>query len=236
MESVREADMKGLLITFEGIDGSGKSTQAVLLQKRLEERGFPVRIYREPGGTAIGEKIRSILLDNGHSDMFPLTELFLYLAARSQITAQWIVPSLNDGFIVLMDRYLDSTIAYQGYARGLGMERLRKLNLLATGGLLPDMTFVIDCDPLIALPRYRALPDRLEAEGQVIQLSLFLDYPSLPDRLEAEGVEFMNRVREGFLLLGREEPERVFIIDGDRSVSVIEEEIFQKVNTVLKHF
>ncbi|MDP2984235.1 MAG: dTMP kinase [Candidatus Latescibacter sp.] len=206
--------MKGLLITFEGIDGSGKSTQALLLQKRLETHGYPVRLYREPGGTAIGEKIRSILLDNGHSDMFPLTELFLYLAARAQITAQWIVPSLNDGFIVLMDRYIDSTIAYQGYARGLGIERLRELNLIATGGLLPDMTFVIDCNPLVALTRHT----------------------SLPDRLEVEGVEFMNRVREGFLLLGGEEPERVIIIDGARGVSVIEEEIFQKVNTVLKRF
>ena len=110
-----------------------------------------------------------------------------------------------------MDRYLDSTIAYQGYARGLGMERLRELNLLATGGLLPDMTFVIDCDPLVALTRYT----------------------SLPDRLESEGIEFMNLVREGFLLLSRQEPDRVLIINGSRRISVIEEEIYQKVNSLL---
>lgn len=204
--------MKGLLITFEGIDGSGKSTQAVLLQQRLEELGIPVCLYREPGGTAIGEKIRSILLDNGHSDMSPLTELFLYLAARAQITAQCISPPLENGSIVLMDRYLDSTIAYQGYARGLGVERVRELNMLATGGLLPDATFVIDCDPRVALPRYT----------------------SLPDRLEAEGIEFMKRVRKGFLLLARMEPERVFIVDGARAVSTIEKEIFQKVKTLIK--
>ncbi len=205
--------MKSLLITFEGIDGSGKSTQARRLKERLETLGFSVLLYREPGGTAIGEKIRSLLLDTSHCDMSPLTELFLYLAARAQITAQSIVPSLNNGSIVLMDRYLDSTIAYQGYARGLGMERLRELNLLATGGLLPDITFVIDCDPLVALTRYTSLPDRLEAEGN----------------------DFMNLVREGFLLLGRQEPERVQIINGARDISVIEEEIFQKVNTLLKY-
>jgi dTMP kinase len=211
MESARKADMKGLLITFEGIDGSGKSTQARRLKERLETMGYPVSLYREPGGTAIGEKIRTILLDNGHSDMFPLTELYLYLAARAQITAQCIVPALNDGSIVLMDRYIDSTIAYQGHARGLGLDRLRELNLLATGGLLPELTFVIDCDPIVALARHAALPDRLEAEG----------------------VSFMNRVREGFLLLGRNEPERVLIIDGARDVSEIEGDIFQKVNSFL---
>jgi dTMP kinase len=203
--------MKGVLITFEGIDGSGKSTQARRLQDRLETLGYPVRLYREPGGTPIGEKIRSLLLDKAHSDMSNLTELFLYLAARAQITSQLIVPSLKDGFIVIMDRYFDSTIAYQGYARGLGIENLRELNLLATGGLLPDITFVIDCDPLVALPRYS----------------------SLPDRLEAEGIGFMNLVREGFLLLGRKEPDRVHIIDGARDISIIEDEIFKKVNSLL---
>ncbi|MFA6470742.1 MAG: dTMP kinase [Candidatus Latescibacterota bacterium] len=204
--------MKGLLITFEGIDGSGKSTQAILLQKRLEELGIPVFLYREPGGTSIGEKIRSILLDKMHSEMFPLTELFLYLAARAQITSQRIVPSLNDGSIVLMDRYLDSTIAYQGYARGLGVELLRELNMLATGGLLPDATFVIDCDPCVALKRNT----------------------SLPDRLESEGIEFMKQVREGFLLLSKMEPERVFVFDGARDVSTIENEIYQKVKTIIR--
>jgi dTMP kinase len=204
--------MKGLLITFEGIDGSGKSTQAVLLQHHLERLGIHVCLYREPGGTAIGEKIRSILLDNGHSDMHPLTELFLYLAARAQITSQRIVPYLNDGFIVLMDRYIDSTIAYQGYARGLGVEKLRELNMLATGGLLPDATFVIDCDPLVAHSRYT----------------------SRPDRLEAEGIEFMSLVREGFLFLAGIEPERVYIVDGARDVLTIEKDIFQKVKPLIK--
>jgi dTMP kinase len=206
--------MKGLLITFEGIDGSGKSTQAFLLKRRLEEMGIPVFLYREPGGTAIGEKIRSILLDKVNSEMFPLTELFLYLSARAQITAQCIVPALENGSIVLMDRYLDSTIAYQGYARALGMERVRELNMIATGGLLPDATFVIDFDPIAALTRYT----------------------STPDRLEAEGIEFMNRVREGFLLLAVTEPERVYIVDGARDVTTIENDIFEKAKTLFKNF
>jgi dTMP kinase len=203
--------MKGLLITFEGIDGSGKSTQAVLLKKHLEELGLPVNFYREPGGTVIGEKIRSILLDKDHSDMQPLTELFLYLAARAQITAQLISPSLDKGYIVIMDRYLDSTIAYQGYARGLGMDRLRELNLIATEGLLPDATFIIDCDPHVALTRLT----------------------SLPDRLESEGVEFMKKVREGFLLLAEKEPARITVVDGARDVSSIKNEIFQKVKNLI---
>ena len=205
--------MKGFLITFEGIDGSGKTTQANFLYKKLRLLKHPVRYLREPGGTAIGERIRSVLLDTTHSDMLPFTELFLYLAARAQITGSVIVPSLNAGETVIMDRFIDSSVAYQGFARGLGFDLVRDLNLAATGGLIPDLTIVIDCDPEIALARS----------------------VSAPDRLESEGIPFMRHVREGFLLIARQDPGRVRVIDGGLSVSEIAELVFSSVSSLLAH-
>jgi dTMP kinase len=199
--------MKGYLITFEGIDGSGKSTQANLIHSRLNDSGRKVIILREPGGTELGEKIRSLLLDNTFSDMTPHTELFLYLAARAQITANVIVPALNRGEDVIMDRYIDSTAAYQGYGRGLGIKEIVGLNLIATGGLVPDMTFIIDCDPEKAMKRLTATPDRLESEG----------------------VEFMKKVREGFLALREHEPRRIVVCDGNRGIEEIERDIVSRL-------
>ena len=195
--------MKGFLITFEGIDGSGKSTQANLIYARLNDSGRKAIILREPGGTVLGEKIRAILLDNAFSDMTPHTELFLYLAARAQITASVIVPALNRGEDVIMDRYIDSTAAYQGHGRGLGMEEMIGLNKVATGGLVPDMTFVIDCDPEKAMQRLT----------------------SAPDRLESEGIVFMKKVREGFLALREHDPGRIVVCDGNRGIEEIERDI-----------
>lgn len=202
---------RNLLITFEGIDGCGKSTQAVLLRERLESLGIPVRLFREPGGTAIGEKVRSILLDPAHGDMSPLTELFLYLAARSQITAECILPALRRGETVIMDRYIDSTAAYQGYARGLGLDRIRELNFTATGGLVPDITFLVDCDVSLALSRLSG--DR--------------------DRLEAEGEDFFRLVREGFLAISRCDPERVVVCDGSREIPDLFHDILSMVAGLL---
>ncbi|MFC1489797.1 dTMP kinase [Candidatus Latescibacterota bacterium] len=204
--------MKGYLITFEGIDGSGKSTQANLIRERLETSGRKAIILREPGGTVIGEKIRSLLLDNSFADMQPHTELFLYLAARAQITASVIVPALNRGEDVIMDRYIDSTAAYQGYGRGLGIEEMIQLNMTATGGLVPDMTFVIDCDPEKAIGRLT----------------------SAPDRLESEGIEFMKKVREGFLALHELDAGRIFICDGNRGIDEIENDIVSILRDKLK--
>ena len=195
--------MNGYLITFEGIDGSGKSTQADLLHKRLISSGLTAHLLREPGGTAIGENIRSILLDTSFSDMSPFTELFLYLAARSQITSSIIVPALNRGEYVVMDRYIDSTAAYQGYARGLGIDEMIRLNMIATGGIVPDITFVIDCDPDNAIRRFT----------------------SKPDRLESEGITFMRKVREGFLKLHEYDKQRIIICDGNREIDEIEKDI-----------
>jgi len=199
--------MKGYLITFEGIDGSGKTTQAFLLHKRILSSGHNVHLLREPGGTVIGENIRSILLDKSFSDMSPQAELFLYLAARSQITSTVIIPALSRGEHVIMDRYIDSTVSYQGYARGLGIDEMIRLNKIATNGLVPDITFVIDCDTDIALQRIK----------------------SKPDRLESEGIDFMRKVREGFIKLHDYDKQRIIICDGNREIDEVE-------NEVLYHF
>jgi dTMP kinase len=203
--------MKGRLITFEGIDGCGKTTQANLLLEKLCSLGVSVSLHREPGGTAIGERIRSVLLDTAHSDMFPFTELFLYLAARAQLTFSVIHPALNSGKTVIMDRFTDSSVAYQGYARGLGFDLVRDLNLAATGGLSPDLTFVLDCNLETASARSA----------------------SSPDRLESEGIAFMRRVREGYLLIAECEPERVRIVDGELSVSEIADIVFLSVSPLI---
>jgi len=195
--------MKGVLITFEGIDGSGKSTQAGLLRDFLTSRGLRVSLLREPGGTAIGELIRSILLDRRHDDMSPYTEVFLYLAARAQITFQLISPAIERGEIVLLDRFIDSTTVYQGYARGLGVEEMSRLNMLATCGVSPDITFVIDCDPVTALSRVSGSPDRLESEG----------------------IDFMGKVRRGFLELCGSGESRFVLLDGSRDIESVQEEI-----------
>ncbi|MBN1291243.1 MAG: dTMP kinase [Candidatus Latescibacteria bacterium] len=203
--------MKGFLITFEGIDGSGKTTQAELLYKYLINQGYIVQLLREPGGTLIGERIRSILLDSSLTEMKPYTELFLYLAARVQICFQHISPALDRGEIVVMDRFFDSSTAYQGFARGLGSETVEYLNSIATGGIIPDVTFFIDCDPEIALARISAYPDRLESEG----------------------ITFMSRVRDGFLKLCALHSTRFIRINGELSIPDMQALI---VNEVLERF
>ena len=182
----------GLLVSFEGIDGSGKTTQARRFCEHLRALGHAVTMLREPGGTPIGERIRDILLDTGSTGMVHTAELFLYLAARAQISAQVIQPALDNGGIVVMDRFIDSTTAYQGYARGLDIEEIGRMNLFATDGLVPAVTYVIDCPPDVAASRLTGTPDRLESEGMM----------------------FMERVREGFLDIAARETERLILIDG----------------------
>ena len=201
----------GYLITFEGIDGSGKTTQAELLYSHLRESGYHSNLFREPGGTAVGEKIRSILLDPSLSEMTPLTELFLYLAARVQITSQLILPALEKGDIVIMDRYSDSTVAYQGFARDIGVDAVHRLNEIATSGISPDLTFIVDCEPGAALSRLSKKPDRLESEG----------------------IPFMNRVREGFLNLCKSGNKRYVLIDGAKSIETVKMLILEKVKSRL---
>ena len=191
--------MNGILVSFEGIDGSGKSTQAALFADYVRSMGRETVLLREPGGTEVGEQIRRVLLDASNMDLLPLAELFLYLAARAQITGERIRPALARDAVVILDRFIDSTAAYQGHARGLGMDRVAELNRIATDGLVPDLTIVVDCDPAVAASRVNRPPDRMEAEG-----------PS-----------FMSTVREGFLLLSRRHPERIRCVEGARPVAVV---------------
>lgn len=197
--------MKGKFITFEGIEGCGKTTQIKLLDKFLQQKGFKTVLTREPGGTAIGDKIRNILLDPDNKEMFPKTEWLLYAAGRSQHVEELIKPSLAKGMIVLSDRYTDSTIAYQGAARKLDIDTLKKINDIATGGLKPNLTIVLDIEAEEGLKR---------AHGR----------GSL-DRFEQEAIDFHKRVREGYRGIVKAEPERVKIVDGSKSVGEIHKEI-----------
>jgi dTMP kinase len=181
----------GFFITFEGIDGSGKTTQLLMTEKYLRQRGLDVLVLREPGSTSLAEKIRKILLDKNNS--IPLeSELLLYLAARADLVQKVIAPALKNGKIVLCDRFYDSTTAYQGYGRKLNIALIKKLNHLMVGATIPDITFIIDVDFETSLQRRKKESDRLESESK----------------------KFFESVRRGFLAIAREEKKRVCIIDG----------------------
>jgi dTMP kinase len=194
----------GLFITFEGIEGSGKSTQAALLAESLKEAGKKVLLTREPGGPAISEAIRKILLDREYSEMLPETEMLLYMASRSQHTGQWILPALNDGKVVISDRYYDSTIAYQGAARELDFSIIETITHFATYNTDPDLTFLIDVPVEIGLNRIQAR-----------QL----------DRLEVETVDFHKKVREQYLFIASKYTSRYKVINGEDSVESIHSKV-----------
>jgi dTMP kinase len=199
--------MKGLLITFEGIEGCGKTTQAekALEAVKLEDRKC---VYtREPGGTEVSERIRSTLLDNANSGMSPVCELFLYLASRSQNVSLIIKPALQRGEIVIADRFSDSTLAYQGGGRGLDKEMIRKLNDVATDGLRPDLTILLDIEPDKGLSRTQSR-----------------------DRIEMETLDFHRRVRRGFLEIAEEEPNRIAVVNGDNDIEAIHREIMSIIH------
>jgi dTMP kinase len=191
-----------MFVTFEGLDGSGKTTQARLLQERLEADGRDVVVTREPGGTELGEKIRDLVLHGGH--VSPWAEALLYAASRSQLVEEMIRPALERGAVVLCDRYLDSSVAYQGVARGLGFDHVLELNLLAVGGLLPDSTFLFEIEPSL-------IGERLRREH---------------DRLERQDEEFHARVRDGYRLLAERFPERIVVLDGTRPAEELAEEVY----------
>ena len=204
---------RGLFITFEGIDASGKSTQAELLHEFLSKKGVSAIRLRDPGATPISESIRHILLDNKNTAMSPWTELLLYEAARSQMVDESIRPALESGTIVICDRFYDSTTAYQGYARGLDLDVVHRANSIGSVGLVPDLTFYVDVDPKIAAERKVKL-------GKAA------------DRMEAEGLAFQEKVRHGFRELQKTDPERVKLIDGHREIKEIQNDI-QKIVTAL---
>jgi dTMP kinase len=187
---------RGVLITFEGGEGTGKSTQIALLAERLRGAGLVVRIVREPGGTLLGESVRDILLDPNNRTMSSVAELLLYEASRAQLVAEVLVPALDSGEVVLLDRFYDSTTAYQAFGRGIPRSEVDAANHLATSGLTPDRTVVLDLDPELGVARATR---------------------SGADRLEAEDLAFHEAVREGFLALAAEEPDRVVVVDADGS-------------------
>lgn len=201
---------KGLFITFEGIDGCGKSTQIKLLTEYLDKIGKPCLLVREPGGTEIGEKIRSILLDKENNEMSPAAELLLFEAARAQIVNEKIRPAIESGTTVICDRFYDSTFAYQGVARSLGEDLVITLNDIATSGLAPDITFLLDLSVEDALARRKG---RGEAD----------------DRMELLGLEFQRSVREGYLKAA-ELFDRIKVIDAGRSP----EEIFGDITAAVE--
>jgi dTMP kinase len=201
------------LITLEGGDGTGKSTQIKAMERHLAARGRSVVSTREPGGTPLGKLIRQALLEVGKQPIGSPTELFLYLADRAQHVQDVIIPALDSGKIVLCDRYTDSTLAYQGYGRGIDLTVLRELNKIADRGVRPDLTLLLDCPVELGLSRTARRMAEVETGA------------SREDRFEREKIEFHEKVRAGFLALARAEPERFRIIDASRSALEVTEEI-----------
>ena len=204
----------GFFITFEGADGSGKTTQLARVAAWCREQGYQVTLTREPGGTPTAERIRSLVLEPGLT-IDTKTEALLYLAARAEHVAQVIKPALEAGQIVLCDRFADSTLVYQGLTRGLGLETMTQLNAFAAGGIKPQLTFVLDGAPEL-------LAERRAKRG-------------VEDRFELEGLEFQQQVRAGFLTLAQAEPERIKLIEALRPVDEVTEAILQQVKAVLLH-
>ncbi len=204
-----------MFITFEGPDGSGKSTQIKRLAERLRAAGRAVLLTREPGGTAIGEQIRHVLHDLKNRAMTPQAEVLLYSAARAQLVEQVIRPHLAAGGIVLSDRFYDSTLAYQGYGHGLDLTALRQITAFATGGLKPDLTLLLDLEPAAGLERRKAN----QAEW---------------NRLDDYALAFHQRVRAGYLALRQAEPERWVCLDAAQEVDALQAEVWRVVSQRLE--
>src|SRR6202171_3365294 len=209
----------GLFITFEGPDGSGKSTQAKLLAERLRRDGYPVLETVEPGGTPIGQQIRRILLDPANRDLRPIPELLLMFAARAQNVEQSILPALSEGKIVVSDRFTDSSIAYQGAARGLGWETVLEVDRIACHGLVPDLTLCIDIDTEAGLARAHSRNRRNDDRSEA--------------RIDEQSVEFHHKVRAAYHELARREPQRFRLIDGHGPQGAIAEKVWNEVAGLL---
>ncbi len=211
----RIQNSKGLFISFEGIEGCGKSTQAKLLESWLKAQGFKVVLTREPGGPSISEKIRRILLDNRNKGMSDLTELLLLQASRVQHLSQVIVPALKAGTVVICDRFADSSTAYQGYGRGMDLKMVKALNQFAVDGFWPKLTLVLD------LPVEKGFS---RAKGRCRNF----------DRMETQALKFHRRVRQGFKAIAKADPERVKLLDGSQSPDVIHAAVRQLVLSAIK--
>ena len=202
----------GKLITFEGIDGSGKSTQIQLLEAEFKKLGISYKTFREPGGTKLSEKIRTILLDKENIELYSNAESLLFAAARAQLTAVQIKPAITKGEFVICDRFTDSTIAYQGYGRGLNINNLELINTIATDGLIPDITFILDIDPQKATERLKTVN---------------------PDRIEVAGIDFFKKIRQGYCQIREQNQSRCIVIDGEKPQKDISKEIH---HIIMKRF
>lgn len=201
-----------MFITFEGIDGSGKSTQLELLAKVLEASGRQVVVTRNPGGTEFGLELRQILLHHP-GQVFPISELLLFISDRAQHMDEVVFPALKQGKIVLCDRHMDSTVAYQGYGRGLSLETIQELNRIALQGKLPDLTLLFDGDPQV-------LAQRVTRRGQA-------------DRMEGEALDFHTRVREGYLALAGQDPERIQVFNALESPDALHHAVLKSLQAPL---
>lgn len=208
MSKQQQAERPGWFITLEGGEGAGKSSAIELLTDKLRQQGVNVVVTREPGGVRIAEKIRSIILDPEHTEMDARTEALLYAAARRQHLVEVVIPALEQGAIVLCDRFVDSSLAYQGYARGLGMEDVWEINLFAIHDTMPDITFWLDIDPQAGLDRIAA--------NQAREVN----------RLDKEKLAFHEAVREGYERIAKQQPERIAKLDATQSLTQISGQMF----------
>ncbi|RKX31842.1 MAG: dTMP kinase [Verrucomicrobia bacterium] len=208
---------KGILISFEGPEGSGKTTQIEHLVPKLEKLGHEIVVTREPGGTEIGEEIRHLLIhSSNNSEMCPETELLLFAASRAQLVREIILPALEDGKIVLCDRYLDSTTVYQGAARQVSADPVSMINEFAVGTVVPDLTVITDVPAEMSMSRVRHRAS------------------DLPDRMERENIDFYRIVREGYLLLAKSLPERFYVVDGTEGENEVARAIWAEVKKRVK--
>ncbi|MCO7127708.1 dTMP kinase [Sporolactobacillus shoreicorticis] len=208
---------KGFFITFEGPDGSGKTTQIHRLAEELERCSLPYLLTREPGGTEIGDKIRTIILNPDHPELAEKTEILLYAASRSQHVIEKIVPAVNSGKIVLCDRFVDASIAYQGYGLGQSIDLVKMINEFATGGISPDRTYLIDVSPETGR-------NRMKKRSGAPETGVTKSADDL-DRIEMRALTYHKRVREGFLSIYEENKSRIRLIDGEKN----HDQVFQEI-------
>ena len=207
--------MKGLFITFEGLDGSGKTTQIKLLHDFLRGEGLDIIVTREPGGTEIGDRIRDILLSKKHAGMNYRTEALLFLASRAELVSKTIIPALEKGRVVICDRFFDSTVAYQGIARGLGEEQILNMSLWATEGLIPDITFLLSVKVSMGDERIKIINRKR-------------------DRIEVEKDLFKEKIYQGYLKIAQKNRDRFVILNGGDDIQMVFDKIKDKVLEVLK--
>ena len=205
-------------ITFEGLDGCGKTTQVRLLANYLADRGVQATVLREPGGTPVGEAIRALLLSSRSQGLLPLSELLLYYTARNQNLRQQIIPALAEGKWVLCDRFADASTAYQGHGRGLDLSLVETLDRMVNRGRKPDLTLLIDIEPALALSRARARNRRMKVDE---------------GRFESESLAFFHRIREGYLQIAAREPRRVRVLNGSQTIRQLQKEIVSLISIFL---